>query len=280
MHVFTTVSELQVHLKQARNQGQQIGLVPTMGALHQGHLSLISQALADNDLVVCSIFVNPTQFNNREDLAKYPRTEEQDLDLLRKAGCHIAFVPEVAEIYPVPSQLRLDFGPLETVMEGKSRPGHFNGVGIVVSKLFHITLPDRAYFGQKDLQQVAIIKQLVEDLSFPIDLVVVPTLREPTGLALSSRNQRLSTIERQRAPLVFEQLSLARQHLEEGMPIAGVSEALVAYFASTADFRLDYFEVVDPKTLQPLERYNKSQEAALCIAIYLGSVRLIDNLLI
>lgn len=280
MHVFTTVSELQAFLNSARSQGQRIGLVPTMGALHEGHLALIRQALAENDVVVCSIFVNPTQFNNHEDLEKYPRTEAQDLAMLQSAGCQVAFVPEVQQMYPSPTQLQFDFGPIATVMEGKSRPGHFNGVGVVVSKLFHITRPDKAYFGQKDLQQVAIIQQLVRDLSFSLELVIVPTLREPSGLALSSRNQRLSAAEKELAPQVFHRLSLARAQLLKGCDISLVHAELSTYFSKITAFNLDYFEIVDQTNLQPLAKYIPGKPAALCIAIYLGPVRLIDNILV
>ncbi|PWJ60337.1 pantoate--beta-alanine ligase [Dyadobacter jejuensis] len=280
MHVFTTVSELQGYLQAARFNNQSVGLVATMGALHRGHISLIEAALSENEVVVCSIFVNPTQFNNPEDLVKYPRSEQEDLALLRKAGCQVAFVPLVSEMYPTPSILQMDFGPIAQVMEGKSRPGHFNGVGVVVSKLLHMIMPDRAYFGQKDLQQVAIVEQLIRDLSFSAQLVVCPTLREESGLAMSSRNKRLSDEELKLAALIYQKLAEAKNQLLSGISIPQVIASIEAYFNQIPEFRLDYFEIVDRETLQRVEGLAEGQSVALCIAIYLGDVRLIDNLVI
>lgn len=200
MHIFNTISETQQYLKAQQRAGKTIGFVPTMGALHAGHISLIERAKTENDLAVCSIFVNPTQFNNSDDLKKYPRTLERDCEMLRPVGCDVVFAPSAEEMYPSLPQLKMDFGTLETIMEGKFRPGHFNGVGIVVSKLFNIVKPDKAYFGLKDLQQVAVIRRMVQELSFDLEIIPCPTLRETDGLAMSSRNTRLSPEARALAP--------------------------------------------------------------------------------
>jgi len=262
----------------ARQSGQiSVGLVPTMGALHAGHLELVRTARAENDLVVCSIFVNPTQFNNPDDLTAYPRTLEADCKLLESAGCDIAFAPSVSEMYPAPLDLRIDFGDLETVMEGAFRPGHFNGVGVVVSKLFNIVQPDRAYFGQKDLQQTIIIKSLVRNLSYPIELRICPTVREADGLALSSRNVRLSPEERAIAPEIFRILTRCKKALLSGAGVAEALEQAKAEFRNQPAFRLEYIELVDADTLKPIQETGSAN--ALCVAAHLGNVRLIDNIL-
>jgi pantoate--beta-alanine ligase len=207
MHVFTTAADLQSFVEASRRAGRRLGLVPTMGALHEGHLQLVQAAATACDDVVASIFVNPTQFNNPDDLRLYPRLPEQDTAMLAGAGCTALFMPGVAEMYPQPTVLRFDFGDLERVMEGAHRPGHFNGVTTVVSKLFHMARPHQAYFGQKDFQQVAIVRQLIADLSFDLELVVAPTVREADGLAMSSRNRRLSPETRAVAPLLYQVLT-------------------------------------------------------------------------
>src|SRR5919112_2384402 len=196
MQILTTAAGLQAYTEQARQTGKRVGLVPTMGALHDGHLQLVQAARTDCDEVIASLFVNPTQFNNAEDFRLYPRVPEADAALLAPAGCTALFVPTVEEMYPQPAVLRFDFGALERVMEGAHRPGHFNGVATVVSKLFHMARPHRAYFGQKDWQQVAVIRQLVADLSFDLEIVTCPTIREADGLAMSSRNLRLDPTAR------------------------------------------------------------------------------------
>ncbi|MEZ0611014.1 pantoate--beta-alanine ligase [Fibrella sp. WM1] len=277
MHTFDTVFSLRQYLTQQRAAGQTIGFVPTMGALHPGHLALVERARQECDLVVVSIFVNPTQFNNPEDLAKYPRTLEQDSAQLESVGTDVLFSPSVAEMYPHPATLRLDFGDLETVMEGASRPGHFNGVGLVVSKLFHMVQPDRAYFGQKDLQQVAVIRRLVRDLSFPIELIRCDTVREADGLAMSSRNVRLSPEERTQAPALFEALTLAKSKLLAGETPQEANVVVATYLAARPAFTLDYIEVVNADTLQPVEELQAPGQTALCLAAQLGPVRLIDN---
>lgn len=250
-----------------------------MGALHEGHISLIEAARVETDVIVCSIFVNPTQFNNPEDLAKYPRTLEEDCAMLEKAGCSAVFAPSVEEMYPEQPLLTINFGLLETVMEGASRPGHFNGVGIVVSKLFNIVQPDKAYFGQKDLQQVTIVKRMVQDLSFNLELIICPTVRESDGLAMSSRNRRLSTEERSHAPIIYKILLDAKEKLREGADVEDVKESVQLEFHVLAGFELDYFDVVDTKTLQPIHTIGSPETTALCIATFLGPVRLIDNII-
>jgi pantoate--beta-alanine ligase len=279
MEVFTSISSLRTFLQENRHKGKSIGLVPTMGALHRGHISLLDNANAENDISVCSIFVNPTQFNNPEDLAKYPRTLEADLALLTEAGCSVVFAPTAEEMYPEPPVITFNFGKLESVMEGASRPGHFSGVGIVVSKLFNIVQPDRAYFGQKDLQQVSVIKRLVTDLSFHLDLVICPTVRETSGLAMSSRNQRLSEDEKVSASHIFRILSVAKEKILNGANIELARKEAVAEFTQLPEFTLDYLEVVDLNTLLPLSNIKSDGTNAICVATFLGPVRLIDNLI-
>ncbi|MBO0950104.1 pantoate--beta-alanine ligase [Fibrella forsythiae] len=277
MHHFSTVQALQHHLNSVRRQGESIGFVPTMGALHTGHLNLVERAKSECDVVVCSIFVNPTQFNNPDDLARYPRTLDEDSALLERVGTDVIFSPSVAEMYPEPATIRINFGALETVMEGASRPGHFNGVGLVVSKLFHMVGPDKAYFGQKDLQQVAVIRQLVRDLNFPLELVRCDTVRDEDGLAMSSRNRLLSPKERTQAPTLFEALTLARNLLLDGYTPEQAKASVRDYMAHRPAFTLDYIEVVNTDTLQPAAELQPPGQTALCIAAQLGKVRLIDN---
>ncbi len=249
-----------------------------MGALHKGHISLIKASKADNDVTVCSIFVNPTQFNNPEDLLKYPRTLEADCAMLEAAGCDVVFAPSADEMYPDQPLLKFDFGALETVMEGASRPGHFNGVGIVVSKLFHIVKPNRAYFGQKDLQQVAVVSRMVADLSFDLELVIAPTVREADGLAMSSRNRRLNEEERHIAPHIFRIMESAKNELLQGASVDKVIKEAKNEFAAVAAFKLDYFEIVNLSDLQSIDMIGAEGSNAICVAVFLGPVRLIDNL--
>ncbi len=290
MYIFHSIAELRSHLRLQRQQGKTVGFVPTMGALHEGHLSLIEASKAQNDLTVCSIFVNPIQFNNPDDLARYPRTLEADCALLAPAGCDAVFAPSAQEMYgprafdsakspdmyaqPV---LKFDFGDLERVMEGQFRPGHFNGVGIVVSKLFNIVQPDRTYFGQKDLQQVAVVRRMMIDLGFQIELHPCPTLREEDGLAMSSRNRNLTSEERAIASHIFKGLGLAKSGLLAGQNPAEIKRQTAEHFAQQPAFRLEYFEIVDAHTLQPVDSIAPAGQTALCIAAHLGKVRLIDN---
>jgi pantoate--beta-alanine ligase len=277
MEVFTSIKGLRSFLDQQLSEQKTIGLIPTMGALHEGHISLVDASIKDNDVTVASIFVNPTQFNNPEDLLKYPRTLEADCAMLEQAGCTAVFAPSVEEMYPEKSSLLINFGTLESVMEGASRPGHFNGVGIVVSKLFHIVSPHRAYFGQKDLQQVSIIKRLVSDLAFNLELIVCPTIRETDGLAMSSRNRRLNDAERNIAPHIYRILEEAKQSLLAGKDITETVSAASNAFNAIPEFKLDYFEVADVKTLQPIPTVGAVGTNAICVAAFLGPVRLIDN---
>ncbi|GAB3986456.1 pantoate--beta-alanine ligase [Spirosoma daeguense] len=277
MNRFEKIEAVRQHLQTLRTE-QTIGFVPTMGALHEGHLALIETARHENDVVVASIFVNPVQFNNPDDLARYPRTLEEDCQKLEEAGCDVVFAPSVEEMYPQPPVLRINFGELETVLEGAFRPGHFNGVGIVVSKLFNIVQPDRAYFGQKDLQQVAVIRRLIQDLSFPVELIRCQTLREEDGLAMSSRNRNLTPQERQQATTLFEALSMARDLLLNGQDVVQAKTAVTNLFASRPDFRLEYVDVVNADTLQSAHEMLAPGQTAICIAAHLGKVRLIDNL--
>lgn len=279
MQVFHTIADLRYYLLLQRLQGKSVGFVPTMGALHVGHLSLIEASRLANDLTVCSIFVNPIQFNNPDDLARYPRTLEADCVMLDIARCDVVFAPSAEEMYTEKPVLKFDFGDLERVMEGKFRPGHFNGVGIVVAKLFNIVQPERTYFGQKDLQQVAVIRRMMIDLGFQIELNVCATLREADGLAMSSRNRNLTPDERQIASHIYKGLCNAKEALVSGKTTAEVQEGMAAHFAEQPAFRLEYFEIVHAHTLQTVEAIQPIGETALCIAAYLGKVRLIDNVI-
>jgi pantoate--beta-alanine ligase len=278
MLILNTIKETQEYLKSQMQAGKTIGFVPTMGALHAGHISLIERAKQENDLAACSIFVNPTQFNNPEDLKKYPRTLEKDCEMLAPAGCDVVFAPSPEEMYPSLPILRMDFGTLETVMEGKFRPGHFNGVGIVVSKLFNIVKPNKAYFGQKDLQQVAVIRRMVQDLSFDLELISCPTLRETDGLAMSSRNTRLSPEARDFAPQIYKALTLAKDKLQAGFSVKEMQITVNEHFAKFPEFSLEYFEASNFDTLLPIDTKIEDGKNAICIAAFLGGVRLIDNI--
>jgi pantoate--beta-alanine ligase len=278
MHTFVTLIELKQYLDQQRKVGKTIGFVPTMGALHAGHLSLIRKAKDQNDLVVCSIFVNPTQFNNPEDLAKYPRTLPADSLMLESEACDVLFAPNAEEMYPKWPQITFDFGNLERVLEGAFRPGHFNGVGIVVSKLFNAVQPDQAYFGQKDLQQCLIIRQLVQDLSFNLRLHICPTQRETDGLAMSSRNVNLSESLRAQAPIIYQTLTQAKARLST-QTVEEVKHFVSQQFGQIPALNLEYFEVSTLDTLAPISGM-LSGSAALCIAVFFGKTRLIDNILV
>ncbi|MGI4760064.1 MAG: pantoate--beta-alanine ligase [Janthinobacterium lividum] len=280
MHVFTTAADLQSFAEASRRAGRRLGLVPTMGALHDGHLQLVQAAATACDDVVASIFVNPTQFNNPDDLRLYPRLPEQDTAMLAGAGCTALFMPPVEEMYPQPTVLRFDFGALERVMEGAHRPGHFNGVATVVSKLFHLARPHQAYFGQKDFQQVAIVRQLIADLSFDLELVVAPTVREADGLAMSSRNRRLSPEARAVAPHLYQVLTQAASQVRQGLAPAQVQARALATLTQEPQFTAEYFEVADAQTLQPLAYYAAGRAVVLCVAAHLGGVRLIDNVVV
>lgn len=284
MQTITTVAALTAAIQQAKQEHKSIGLVPTMGALHEGHLSLITKAREQNDLVVVSVFVNPIQFNNKEDLAKYPRTVEADCEKLAAAGADIAFVPSVEEMYPEPVKTVYHFGPIEEVMEGPRRPGHFSGVAVVVRRLFDLTQPDRAYFGEKDFQQIAIIRNLLEQIKYPIELVPCPIVRADDGLALSSRNMRLSPEARAIAPNIYATLQQAVE-MSEYEDVESVHDYVISTLASFHEvndiseelkFEPEYFEIVDDTTLQPIEDWDDAEGVVGCITVWLNGVRLID----
>lgn len=292
MKQITRAAELTAAIEKAKAQGLEIGLVPTMGALHEGHLSLIERATRENDLVVVSLFVNPIQFNNKEDLAKYPRTIEADLALIgtlpqARATEVLAFTPTVEEMYPdgEPKEV-YHFGPVEEVMEGPRRPGHFSGVAVVVRRLFDLAQPRRAYFGEKDYQQIAVIRALLEQIKYPIELVACPIVRADDGLALSSRNMRLSPAARAMAPAINATLEQAAE-MAEYEDVDDVKEWVLDTLASFHEvnpqpdglrFEPEYFEVVDADTLQPIDDWDDAGEhgAVGCIAVWLDGVRLID----
>lgn len=274
-----TISSTQAAIKEQIGNGKTIGFVPTMGALHEGHLVLIRRAVAENDFVAVSIFVNPIQFNNPDDLAKYPRTLEADLKMLETTGCHLVFAPSAEEMYPEPDLTEFDFGKLDKVMEGKFRPGHFKGVAIVVKKLFEIVTPHKAYFGEKDFQQLAIIKKMVSQLNMPVQIVPCPIVRETDGLAMSSRNARLSTNERAEAPIIFKALLGIKENHSWFIP-DGVKQLIRGEIQESPLFRVEYVDVVDTETLQPFEDWNDVEHAVVCVAAFIGSVRLIDNIVL
>ena len=278
MEIFKKIAPLKVYLEEIRRSGKTIGLVPTMGALHNGHITLISASRAQNSHTICSIYVNPMQFNNPADLQKYPRSLEQDVKLLEAAGCDVLFYPDNEDMYEGKSVLKFDFGDLDKVMEGKYRPGHFSGVALVVSKLFNIVDPDNAYFGQKDWQQFAVIQQVVTELKFGLTLHSIPTLRETDGLAMSSRNLRLNGIQRQQATAFYKALRLAKENLKKGEEIASVKRSVKETVERAEGITLEYFEVVESKSLDLLEMVDGAGAPILCIAGYVGEVRLIDNM--
>lgn len=277
MELITTVVELQKAVEAFRKQGKVIGLVPTMGALHQGHLSLVKQCLKDNDVCVVSIFVNPTQFNNPEDLEKYPRTLERDTDYLAQAGVTIVFAPSVEQVYPEADTRLFDFGQLDKVMEGKYRPGHFNGVAQVVSRLFDIVEPDRAYFGEKDFQQLAIIRAMVKQLALPVEIMPMPIVREASGLALSSRNERLTDEQRKVAVEISKTLFASKDKMNT-LSIEQVKHWVVDTINATDGLCVEYFEIVDGLTLQSVDQWSDSDYIVGCITVFCGDVRLIDNI--
>ena len=284
MQIINTVAALTTAIQEAKNANKTIGLVPTMGALHEGHLSLITKAREQNDLVVVSVFVNPIQFNNKEDLAKYPRTVEADCEKLAAAGADIAFVPSVEEMYPEPVNTVYHFGPIEEVMEGPRRPGHFSGVAVVVRRLFDLTQPDHAYFGEKDFQQIAIIRNLLEQIKYPIELVPCPIVRADDGLALSSRNMRLSAEARAVAPNIYATLQQAVE-MSECEDVETVHDFVIDTLASfhevngideSLKFEPEYFEIVNDTTLQPITDWDEAEGVVGCITVWLTGVRLID----
>ena len=277
MKLVHTIQELRVELDVLRKAGKKIGFVPTMGALHEGHASLVRRAVEENDIVVVSDFVNPTQFNDKNDLLKYPRTLEADCELLKKEGTAFVFAPSVEEIYPKPDTRQFSYAPLDTVMEGKFRPGHFNGVCQVVSKLFMIVEPDKAYFGEKDFQQLAIIREMVKQMQFPLEIVGCPIVREEDGLALSSRNARLSEEQRQQALNISKTLFASKEYAATHS-VAETQKFVEDSIASSEGLELEYFELVDGTTLQKISDWNETDYVVGCITVFCGEVRLIDNI--
>lgn len=278
MEVIREIHTLRKFLDKRRIEGKSIGLVPTMGALHAGHLKLVESSVNETDVTVCSIFVNPTQFNNPNDLKHYPRNFEEDLFKLDTTGCHVVFCPPEKEVYKKQTYITFKFGYLEEIMEGKFRPGHFNGVGLIVCKLFNIIEPDYAYFGQKDLQQFALINLLVEELNFDINLRCIKTVREKDGLAMSSRNQRLNTDQRKTSVIFYNALKEAEDSLKNGHSVSKVKKNIFEKFDSNNKVKLEYFEIVDSTTLLAIDNIKKHSNVSLCIAGYIGNIRLIDNL--
>lgn len=274
MQVCHKIDELLSCVDTFKKEGKTIGLLPTMGALHEGHLSLAKRAKEENDVLICSVFVNPIQFNNKEDLEKYPRDLEADVALLDGIGCDVVFAPSAEEVYAEEPTEKYSFGALEQVLEGPQRPGHFNGVATIVHKLFKWARPDRAYFGEKDYQQIAIVKDLVRQFSIPVQIVECPIYRDADGLATSSRNRRLSAKARKIAPKIHEIL-LKSATLAKDMSYSQIKSYVEAEFAMRKDFELEYFEIVDAKTLQPIRRPNENG-AVGCVAVWLDGVRLID----
>lgn len=277
MRTLAHISALQNNLDLARKAGKTVGLVPTMGALHQGHLSLIEAAEKENDLILVTIFVNPTQFNDKRDLEKYPRDIEKDLSMLRKYKVDIVFTPDVKEMYPSEEKRVFDLHPLDTVMEGKFRPGHFAGVAEIVSKLFEISSPDNAYFGLKDFQQLSIIRKLAVLMGIDINIVGCPIIREDDGLAMSSRNQRLSKTERAAAPHIYRTLVTAKALRSTQSP-AEISAFVRAEINAHPLMELEYFEIADDKELTTILNWDSALNKVGCIAVHLGAIRLIDNI--
>ncbi|HPW64288.1 MAG TPA: pantoate--beta-alanine ligase [Cyclobacteriaceae bacterium] len=280
MEIFKEIEPLKAFLRQQKIATRSLGFVPTMGALHQGHLSLIKASKVENALTICSIYVNPAQFNNLTDLAKYPRALDQDIELLRKTDCDVLFCPDNSTMYSSESLIRFDFGMLDKVMEGRYRPGHFSGVALVVSKLFHIVSPDKAYFGQKDFQQFKVIEKLVQELKFDITLRCMPIERESDGLAMSSRNVRLLAEQRKKAIIFYDSLKETRELLEKGNSMQNVLKVIINKFENSNEVRLEYLELADVSNLSPQENVSDKINAILLIAGYVGEVRLIDNLLL
>lgn len=277
MKVIKTVKELQTEIAAMKKSGLSVGLVPTMGALHAGHISLVKRSVEENDVTVVSIFVNPTQFNDKNDLLKYPRTLEADCQLLQQAGVAIVFAPSVEEVYPELDTRSFSYAPLDTVMEGAFRPGHFNGVCQVVSKLFDMVKPDKAYFGEKDFQQLAIIREMTRQLELPLEIVGCPIMRESDGLAMSSRNTRLSEAERETAlnisRVLFESQRYAITH-----SLLETKSFVEQGIAVVEGLKLEYYEIVDARTMQTVQSWDEAEGIVGCITVFCGEVRLIDNI--
>jgi pantoate--beta-alanine ligase len=277
MEVFEYIAPLKEKIRDCSDRGISIGFVPTMGALHPGHLSLVKCSKKQNEITVVSIFVNPAQFNDRDDFINYPKTLENDLKVLRNARCEIVFIPDEKEIYPEPDNRTFDFEGLDTVMEGKFRPGHFNGVAKIVTRLFDIVKPHRAYFGYKDFQQLVIIRHIVHQLKIPVEIVPCPIIREKNGLAMSSRNKRLTDSERTLASEISKVLFYLRSNYRRFTSVEAMKEYVFRQLSVFSRLRIEYFEIVNEKNLQPVAGLKSAAGKVCCIAVWVGNVRLIDN---
>ncbi|WP_319499951.1 pantoate--beta-alanine ligase [uncultured Draconibacterium sp.] len=276
MKLVSTIQELQTEIQQLAHD-KTVGFVPTMGALHQGHISLVKQAVSENPFVVVSIFVNPTQFNDPADLERYPRTLENDMKLLEPTGCSIVFAPNAKEVYPEPDKRKFNFGKLEEVMEGKHRPGHFNGVAQVVSRLFDMAKPTKAYFGLKDFQQLAIVKNMVKQLQLPVEIVPCAIIREKSGLAMSSRNELLTEEQRKNAAVISETLFKAKE-LKAQKSVQEITDWVTETINKNPFLDVEYFEIVDDEQLQPVKNWDEKSTKVGCVAAFCGKIRLIDNI--
>jgi len=276
METIQAARRMHERCQELRKAGKTIGFVPTMGALHEGHLSLLRFCRDQNDVAIASIFVNPTQFNDRNDLRNYPRMPEKDIELLKGEGCDFVFLPDENEMYPEPDTRLFDFGGLENYMEGRDRPGHFNGVAQVVTRLFDIVMPHRAYFGLKDFQQLAIVRKFVSDLQYPVEIIPCPIVREPDGLAMSSRNMRLNAEQRTHAALISQTLFRAKE-MAGKTPVAVIRNFVTDRINADPFLETEYFEIVNGVTLKPVGTWDEPGEKVGCIAVNVGQVRLIDN---
>ncbi|MFC2151515.1 pantoate--beta-alanine ligase [Bacteroidota bacterium] len=277
MKFIKSTKRLNEELEKRRANKKSVGFVPTMGALHNGHLSLIENSNQNNDITVVSIFVNPTQFNDKNDYAKYPRILEQDIEKLKKVKCNILFIPNENEMYPTKDNREFDFGNLDKVMEGKHRPGHFRGVALIVSKLFEIVKPDKAYFGEKDFQQVAIIKHITKLLNFNISIISCPIIREEDGLAMSSRNMLLTKEQRANVSLISKTLSEARKKAKY-KNVSDITTWVIRTINENPFLEVEYFEIVDETNLKPINDWDQKEGIVGCIAVHVGTIRLIDNI--
>jgi len=284
MLVFDKIIDIKRYLSDFRADNKLIGFIPTMGALHKGHLSLVENAKLENNIVVCSIFINPTQFNDKQDLEKYPRTLDEDKKMLIDSPCDVLFVPSVDEMYPIEDNKveaanNINLGTLDKLMEGKHRPGHFEGVIQIVRKLFEIINPNTAYFGQKDFQQLAIIKNMVKQLNLPVKVIGCPIIRESDSLAMSSRNIFLSKEERENAPLIYKTLVKVKQ-LSGKLSVHEIKDFVKKEIGKNKFMQLEYFEIINSHSLIPIDDISTSEEKTACIAVKIGSVRLIDNIIL
>jgi pantoate--beta-alanine ligase len=277
MEITYTRKELSSRISVLKGQGKTIGFVPTMGALHEGHLSLVGKSKEHCDVTVASIFVNPTQFNDPQDLKRYPRTPEKDVEMLEKAGCDVLFFPAVEEVYPEKDTRVFNFGHLDTIMEGAKRPGHFNGVGQVVSKLFDMVAPHKAFFGMKDFQQIAVIREMVRQLNYPVEIISCPIIREESGLAMSSRNNLLEPECRKNAPHIHATLKKAC-NLAAGMNVTDLKQWIATAIDGNPCLKTEYVEIVDDRTLQVVKNWSDPGRKVACVAVYAGKIRLIDNI--